>query len=152
MKRLFLALTSLMLAGCSLQTTGPVDNPTNPATETFDASLKIDLTKMTKTANGVYYIDVTPGTGTVLSGTPNISFTYSGYLKTGSRFDANVVAPPGIPLTQLIYGFQEGLQGMKVGGERVLVIPSALGYGPNAYAGIPANSTLVFDVKLDAIG
>ncbi len=150
MKRYFLLVTSLLLASCSLETTAPVNNPSDPTTETFATSLGIDLSTMTKTTNGVYYKDVGVGSGTTLTGNPSITFTYQGYLKDGTKFDAGVVSTP-YALSGLIYGWQEGLQGMKVGGERLLVIPSALGYGNLPPAGIPPNATLVFDVRLDGI-
>lgn len=152
MKRILFLLATIALGACNLDTTQPdaPNNPSNPATETFAANLKIDLTKFTKTTNGVYYLDIKQGTGTAVAGTPAIAFTYAGFLKDGSQFDANQVSP-AIPLSELIIGFQEGLQGMKVGGERLLVIPSALGYQNQNRPGIPPNSTLVFDVILNAI-
>jgi len=152
MKRILFLLATIALGACNLDT-APADapnNPSNPATETFAANLKIDLTKFTKTTNGVYYLDIKQGTGTTLTGSPSIAFTYAGFLKDGSQFDANQVTP-AYPLSGLIVGMQEGLQGMSVGGERLLVIPSALGYQNQTRPGIPPNSTLVFDVILDAI-
>jgi peptidylprolyl isomerase len=59
--------------------------------------------------------------------------------------------PATFGLGQVIPGWQEGLQGMKVGGRRLLVVPPALGYGPNGAGPIKANETLVFVVDLLAI-
>jgi FKBP-type peptidyl-prolyl cis-trans isomerase len=48
----------------------------------------------------------------------------------------------------VIKGWEQGMQGMKVGGERKLIIPAEMGYGAQALGSIPANSTLIFDVTL----
>ena len=149
-KRLSLLSALAMVAACNLNTTGPTGVSSDPATETFAASLGINIATMTKTADGDYYKDLTVGTGPVLTGTPTIGFTYRGFLKDGTVFDPG--GPVSLPLGQLIFGFQEGVQGMQVGGERILVIPSALGYGstpPNT--NIPVNATLIFDVTLTQI-
>jgi peptidylprolyl isomerase len=56
--------------------------------------------------------------------------------------------PISFPLSNLIPGWQEGIPGMKVGGQRLLVIPGALGYGENGAPGIAPNETLVFVIEL----
>jgi FKBP-type peptidyl-prolyl cis-trans isomerase len=48
-------------------------------------------------------------------------------------------------------GLQEGLQGMRVGGERLIVIPSALGFGNTVTGTVPPNSTLVYDIVVTSI-
>ena len=150
MRRLSVLSALAMVAACNLDTTGPTGVSSDPATETFASSLGIDIATMTKTQDGVYYKDLTVGTGPVLTGTPTISFTYRGFLKDGTVFDPGGPLA-GQPLGQLIFGFQEGVQGMQVGGERILVIPSALGYGSAPPNGIPVNATLIFDVTLTQI-
>lgn len=140
---------AIVLAGCNSTTSDSTSAPSDPATETFAASLNVNISKMTKTTNGVYYSDTKVGTGRPVAGLPSVTVTYKGYLRDGTVFD-----PGGstvFSLGGLIFGFQEGMQGMQEGGERILVIPSALGYGPNAQGPIPANSTLVFDVVLTKI-
>ncbi len=57
-------------------------------------------------------------------------------------------SPATFPLAQVIKGWQEGLQGMKAGGRRLLVIPPALGYGAQAAGPIKANETLIFVVDV----
>ena len=150
MRHLFLLLATLSVAGCNATATEVTNMPSNPATESFAPSLHIDISKMTKTASGVYYMDTKVGTGATLTGAPTVSVSYEGYLKDGSIFDPGGSAV--FDLGQVVPGFKDGMQGMKEGGERILVIPSNLGYGPNAQGPIPANATLVFDVILTHIG
>lgn len=152
MKRfLTLATAALSLAACNLDTTNPQQNPfpSDPATETFAADMHIDLSTMTKTPAGAYYKDVTVGTGTELTGNANplVTMSYLGLLKNGAVFSQGL--RESILLGALVGGLQEAMPGMHIGGERIIVIPSALGYGPQAFPGIPANSTLVFDIVLE---
>lgn len=106
--------------------------------------------------------DVSVGKGAEAAPGSVVSVLYVGYLgtiSTSTIFDSSA-AHANAPLvfdlgtTTLIAGFQIGINGMKVGGERLLSIPPELGYGAEAKtdaAGkvvIPANSTLIFDVKL----
>jgi peptidylprolyl isomerase len=78
---------------------------------------------------------------------------YTGKLQDGTVFDASSNHPDqpfvfSLGQHQVIAGWDEGIAGMKVGQKRQLIIPPELGYGARAIDRIPANSTLVFDVKL----
>ncbi|MEK7725674.1 MAG: FKBP-type peptidyl-prolyl cis-trans isomerase, partial [Nitrospirota bacterium] len=82
-----------------------------------------------------------------------VSVHYTGWLTNGKKFDSSV--DRGQPFSfrlgvgQVIKGWDEGVQGMKVGGKRKLTIPSNLGYGARGAGGlIPPHATLVFDVEL----
>jgi len=103
--------------------------------------------------------DVTVGTGATAAPGSVVSVLYVGKLQDGTVFDSSAAhdnQPLVFTLGQqgLIAGFQIGVNGMKEGGERLLAIPPALGYGDqdvkdaNGKVIIPANSTLLFDVQL----
>ena len=96
--------------------------------------------------------DYKAGTGATISSTSaTVSVQYVGALASnGVIFDDSFDGgqPLSIQLSQVIQGWSNGLQGMKVGGMRRLFIPSQYGYGPQGQNGIPANADLVFDVKL----
>lgn len=151
MRRSILAVCSLLLAGClNLDVPAPENNPSNPTTETFAAGLNIDIASMQKTTSGVFYKDVTVGSGAALTSKRPVIIDYNAYLRNGARIDFGTNAP--IDLSVAITGFGDGMLGMKEGGERWLVIPSALAYGnSNNIPEIPPNSTLVFDIRLDQI-
>jgi len=148
--RLFaLALLSLGFTAC-LDTTAP-EYATVEGT-TFDSSLGVDLNNSVQTDAGVYYRDITVGTGAVVTpGVENYMY-YDGFLSTGQKFGS--LQPPALPLVittgvgDFIPGLEIGLQGMKVGGLRQIIIPPIAGYGLVANGQIPANSVLVFNVQL----
>lgn len=134
------------------------DSPTGPAVsieqQQWASSLAINLSAMTKLPSGIYFLDQTVGTGATLTGTPTVRVYYTGYLANGNRFDGNVGQPSPIsfPLSSLIQGWQIGMQGMKVGGKRRLLIPAAYGYGTQGSPPvIPGNANLVFDIELVGI-
>ena len=105
------------------------------------------------TPSGLKYIDQEVGTGDVAVAGKTASVHYTGWLENGKKFDSSVDRgqPFSFPLGagRVIKGWDEGVQGMKVGGKRKLTIPSDLGYGSRGASGvIPPNATLIFDVEL----
>ena len=104
---------------------------------------------MTKTALGDYYKDLKVGTGPALAGPQIVIFSYETFLKSGILVDQQIGVQQDLNL--VVRGLQDGIVGMQAGGERVIVVPSALAFGAFAKPPIPANSTLVFDVILNNI-
>jgi len=99
------------------------------------------------TASGLQYRELVVGTGgSPSSNTATVRVNYEGWLLDGTRFDGNRDSSFG--LNNVIAGWTEGLRTMKVGGRTQFIIPANLAYGGTARPGIPANSTLVFDVEL----
>ena len=101
--------------------------------------------------HGLKYRDIKEGDGPVCPEGANVVMDYTGWLTNGSMFDSSWKGggdPLRSSLGGLIKGWQQGVPGMKVGGIRKLVIPPNLGYGDSPQRGIPANSTLVFEIEL----
>jgi peptidylprolyl isomerase len=98
--------------------------------------------------------DLKPGTGAVVTATNTLTVNYIGVsCSTGKIFDSSYVRgqPASFPLANVIPGWQQGLTGMKVGGERLLGIPPLLGYGSTGQGEIAPDETLWFVVDvLDA--
>lgn len=97
--------------------------------------------------------DLTVGNGqTAKAGDCLVAKYYGTLASNGTKFDENYTTPNAFAFRlgqgQVIQGWDKGLVGMKVGGERRLVIPADLAYGPTGSGPIPANSTLVFQVRL----
>ena len=145
------AAVAVAIGGCNLDVAQPADDPSDPATETFAPALKIDISKMQKTTAGTYYKDVTVGAGAELGlGVGRLALlSYAGFLKTGELFAQAVNQLTA--LSSLPPGMQDGMAGMREGGERIVVVPSALGYGNLPVPGVPPNSTLVFDIILNQV-
>jgi FKBP-type peptidyl-prolyl cis-trans isomerase len=149
-KLAFLLLMVGAIAACNSDVLG-AGTPSNPATEDFAASLGVDIASFARTESGVYYRDVRVGTGDEAAAADQVTITYAGFLKDGTLFDSRST-PSQFPLAAFIQGFRDGVVGMRVGGVRKIVIPSALAYSwegrPDASPPIPRNATLVFDVEL----
>ena len=98
--------------------------------------------------------DLQVGEGIEVANGDQVTVHYTGWLIDGTKFDSSL--DRGKPFTfklgarQVIQGWDRGVRGMQVGGIRKLTIPPELAYGDRAVGGglIPANSTLVFEVKL----
>jgi FKBP-type peptidyl-prolyl cis-trans isomerase len=141
----------LLILGAACSSSSEPAGPPDPATETFAASLGVNIAQMTRKSSALYVQDLVVGTGTEATSGRSLRVTYTGWLANGTKFDSNV-GQTALPFTlgvgQVISGWDQGVAGMRVGGKRRLVIGSTLGYGASGYGPIPPNSTLVFDVEL----
>lgn len=136
--------TSVFMAACSDKTA-----TSSPSPQSTDIKM-VDLVKT----------DVKVGDGAEATAGKMVSVHYTGWLydeaaadKHGKKFDSSRDRgqPFQFPLAggQVIKGWDEGVQGMKIGGQRTLIIPAEMGYGARGAGGvIPPNATLVFDVEL----
>lgn len=109
-----------------------------------------------KDAQSASYIDLQKGTGDTVSEGKTAVVVYRGWLTNGTLFDESKVSSDGklqafsfvIGQHQVIAGWEQAVNGMKVGGVRLLIIPPAAGYGATGQGSIPGNSVLVFQVQL----
>ena len=103
-----------------------------------------------KTESGLLYQVEKPGTGATPKDSDTVVVNYKGTLVDGTEFDNSYTRgePLSFRLDGVIPGWTEGLKHVKKGGKIKLVIPPALAYGKTGVPGIPANSTLVFEVEL----
>ena len=137
------------IAACGGGSTAPT---TPPAPDTSGSAAVVALK----------IIDVGPvGTGVMAVKNNQVTVHYTGWLYDvkasdlrGTKFDSSIGKVPfvfTIGVGGVIKGFDQGIEGMRVGGKRTVIIPSALGYGASGRDGIPANAALVFDVELISV-
>jgi FKBP-type peptidyl-prolyl cis-trans isomerase len=152
MKRQFTRFAALLAVlgvafGC-----GGNNKSDTPSASSTSGPMKVSG-QPTTTASGLQYWDIVVGTGATAAPGNSVKVHYSGFLTTGQKFDSSRDRgePFSFPLGagQVIKGWDEGVAGMKVGGQRQLRIPPELGYGAAGAGGaIPPNATLIFDVEL----
>lgn len=111
----------------------------------------------TQMPSGLQYIDVVTGGGDEARAGQDVTVHYTGWLTTGQQFDSsrgrNQPFSFRLGAGNVIQGWDQGVVGMRVGGQRRLIIPADLGYGARGAAGvIPPNATLIFDVELLRVG
>jgi FKBP-type peptidyl-prolyl cis-trans isomerase FkpA len=140
------ALALLLLAtACGDGHTG------DPATTEFAPELGVDLSAMQKRESGLYVLDRTVGTGVEATVARIPAVRYTLWLSDGTKLDSNEgrqVFEFLLGSGQVIAGWEEGIVGMRVGGQRRLVVPSDLGYGDKGGGSVPGKAVLVFDVSL----
>jgi FKBP-type peptidyl-prolyl cis-trans isomerase FkpA len=112
---------------------------------------------LTTNPSGLQYEDISVGDGAQATKGSQVTVHYTGWLynggEQGAKFDSsrdrNDPFAFSLGAGMVIKGWDEGVQGMKIGGQRTLIIPAALGYGARGAGGvIPPNATLKFDVEL----
>jgi FKBP-type peptidyl-prolyl cis-trans isomerase FkpA len=108
----------------------------------------------TTTDSGLAYEDIKAGDGKTCTGRGQTALVhYTGWLEDGTKFDSSRDRddPFSFPVdcSYVIPGWDEGVQGMREGGVRKLVVPSRLAYGERGAGGvIPPNATLIFEIEL----
>ena len=115
---------------------------------------------MQRTPSGLGFEDRVTGTGAEARPGDEVSVHYTGWLDAGgangAKFDSSTDRGTpfsfGLGAGQVIRGWDEGVQGMRIGGTRVLAIPPELGYGARGAGGvIPPGASLRFEVELIAV-
>ena len=115
---------------------------------------------LTTLASGLQIEDLVEGQGATATAGQEVTVHYTGWLfeggQAGRKFDSSLDRRSPFEFSlgagMVIAGWDEGVQGMKVGGKRRLVIPPELGYGARGAGGvIPPNATLLFEVELLAV-
>ncbi len=127
--------------------------PSTPSASGQASAKEASVNKEVTTPSGLKYTDVKVGTGATAEAGKTVTVHYTGTLKDGKKFDSsrdrNQPFSFKLGAGQVIKGWDEGVAGMKVGGQRKLVIPPDLGYGARGAGNvIPPNAELTFDVEL----
>jgi len=120
--------------------------------KTTSTTSNSNTAQVSDTAGKLQVEDIKIGTGSAVKAGDDVVMEYTGTFPNGKVFDSTSIHGQPfetvIGVGKVIPGWDQGIPGMKVGGERKLVVPPNLGYGSTQVGSIPPNSTLIFDVKL----
>jgi FKBP-type peptidyl-prolyl cis-trans isomerase len=157
---LVVAAAGALLSGC-------IDSPTavQPTCEPVSLTVAEERGDTVVTTTGLRYVPITVGEGAAVETCRALAVHYRGFLEDGTEFDSSEGRPalefiPGLPMPgfgRVISGFEEGVIGMRVEGERWLIIPPDLAYGNQAVTDaqgnvvVPPNSTVIFQVRVVAV-
>jgi FKBP-type peptidyl-prolyl cis-trans isomerase len=123
---------------------------------TFAPDFEIDLAGVEPLRPGLYVFDLSEGVGEVARRGDDIRVEYMGWLADGQLFDSSVARGEPIEFrlgaNRVIDGWDLGIEGMRVGGVRRLVLAPRWGYGMEGSERVPANAHLVFEIQLLRIG
>ena len=136
---------ALALVACGGSPLGPDPNDVE-----FASSLGIDLAAMTQTASGLFFRDDIVGAGDIAAAGDFATVAYEVWLADGTSIDSGVF-PFTLGAGGVIAGFDEGVTGMRVAGERTLVIPASLGFGSAGSGPVPGDAVLVYTLALTAL-
>jgi FKBP-type peptidyl-prolyl cis-trans isomerase FkpA len=160
--RLLPVFLSLVLISCSStreSDTSGEKAPASPGTASTDSKTYLDKAAAEpgaiRTASGLVYKELKPGTGASPSAADVVKVHYRGTLLDGTEFDSSYKRnePAQFPLNQVIPCWTEGVQKMKIGGKSKLVCPSSIAYGDRGRPPvIPGGATLIFEIELLGIG
>ncbi|KIJ49711.1 hypothetical protein M422DRAFT_777627 [Sphaerobolus stellatus SS14] len=123
----------------------------SPSKEDAEKNPKAEASPLKELSGGLKYRDVKVGSGKQAKAGNTVSMRYIGKLTSGKIFDSNTKGKPftfKLGKGEVIKGWDLGIAGMQVGGERLLIIPANLAYGKQGTQGIPGNATLQFECKL----
>lgn len=154
MRRLSVVLAGVMVAACG---GGEIEVVQMTCAE-ITADLDARRANMTTTASGLMYEELAPGRGEAAEAGQIVYTHYTLCSPDAQEIDSSLAPDRGIPLDftlaagQMIPGFDEGVQGMKAGGRRILVLPPAIAYGPQPPPGMAPGDDLIFHVQLMSIG
>ena len=160
MRFLFLPAAAVVIGAIVVGACGSDDNTTSKSAASVAASATrnattgaLTLKNPTTTASGLKYEDEVVGTGVQPEAGRRVTVHYTGTLVNGTKFDSS--KDRGQPYTfiigtgSVIKGWDEGVMTMRVGGKRLLYIPTALAYGARSPSpAIPPNGDLIFEVEL----
>jgi FKBP-type peptidyl-prolyl cis-trans isomerase len=156
--RYFVAFAALCAVAAACE-----NDPVRPQCEEITSTRTATRGDTIVTSTGLRYIELQAGTGPALEACRGVSLRYTAMLESGAVVDS---LETGRVLTfvlgrageRFIPGFEEGLVGIRAGGQRRLIVSPALGYGaqalparPPLFAGAPPNSTLIFDVRVQQV-
>lgn len=157
------AAAVLVLAACG-ERAEPAPDATveqvavDPTPAGFAPELGVDLDSMSRTYNGIFYQDVQVGRGAVAEPGRHVTIEYRGWLPDGTLFEERP-SPEGWGPSEFLLGasapvpgLNDGIAGMRVGGVRRIVVPPEHGYGlVGRPEGVPAEATLVFEVRVTGV-
>jgi len=158
---------ALVAVGCEQSQPPAAEEPAAPTYQAVEDMSEEDVVEaartlgtpseneMVTTDSGLRYIDVSVGEGEAAESGDTTVVHYTGWLVNGMKFDSSLDRgdPFRFPLGggRVIPGWDEGVEGMTVGGVRKLIVPPDLGYGSRRNDPIPPDSTLIFEVQLIGI-
>ncbi|MEM7415503.1 MAG: FKBP-type peptidyl-prolyl cis-trans isomerase [Gemmatimonadota bacterium] len=125
--------------------------PSDPSMIFFAPELDVDLTEFEQSSSGLYVQDVEIGDGPVARRDSRVWIHYVGWLPDGTVFDGSLGGDPyhlRLGGREVIRGWNEGIVGMRRGGERRLVVPPGLAYGSRGSGDVPPGATLIFHLQL----